>query len=217
MASHSWKDFTSGEALALDLIRDIERHKVENVGAAIRAIRAKATNSLPRPEQAVSALTESIVRGDDVSSKLGEAVLSLWPNTPTTILQELTSWAPEDTESLVFKRRKRRAISKAKKVLVHMFAGDSRRQIEKLGAACGYEVISIGEEEDLTSTQTYGFLLRKAAEGALDALWCAPPCGTNSLCRFVQPGPRPLRGIWEYEVGTTGPQRVRIIQGAQSG
>ena len=79
-------------------------------------------------------------------------------------------------------------------LLVHMFAGESRKEVERLGKAKGYEVISIGEGEDIASPQTSGYLLRLAACGKVDVWWGAPPCSTNCLCRFVQPGPRPLRG-----------------------
>ena len=96
--------------------------------------------------------------------------------------------------ALVFNRRKRRTISRAKKVLVHLFAGDSRKEIERIARARGYEVISVGEKEDINSPQTFGYLLQRAALGELDALWSAPPCSTNSLCRFIPPRPQPLRG-----------------------
>ena len=121
-------------------------------------------------------------------------MLSLWPDIPHDLLQDLTAWSRVDAASVTFNRRKRRAVEKARKVLVHLCAGESRREIERLAQAKGYEVISVGEAEDLTSPQTYGYLLQKAAEGKLDTIWSAPPCGTNTLCRYIQPGPRPMRG-----------------------
>ena len=130
----------------------------------------------------------------DVASCLGETALSLWPEISRDLLQEMTSWAEAENSVLVLNRRKRRSIEKAKRLMMHLFAGDSRQSIEKLGASKDYEVISIGQEEDITSPQTFGFLLKLAARGDVDVIWAAPPCGTNSLCRFIQPRPRPLRG-----------------------
>ena len=77
--------------------------------------------------------------------------------------------------------------------MLHLFAGDSRKEIERKAQQHGFEVLSIGESEDVMSGQTFRYLLSQAASGRFDAIWAAPPCGTNTLCRFVEPGPPPLR------------------------
>ena len=182
------------EDLALELIEEIEQHRMSGVSAAVRAIRAKDSGDLTDPTKAISNLTQAVLREDDVSVCLGEAVLALWPQTPHGLLQDLTAWSEVDAASVTFNRRTRRAVDKAEKVLLHLCAGESRREIERIGTQKGYTVLSVGESEDLTSPQTYGYLLKKAAEGKVTAKWAAPPCGTNTLCRFIQPGPRPLRG-----------------------
>ena len=182
------------EELALSLIEEVERHRVGAVEAALKAMRRQEELLLPEPKEAIVALTDAVIWDHEVPNRLGETALSLWPGIPRDLLQELTSWAEVDNSVLTLNRRKRRAVGKAKRVMLHLFAGDSRRTIEKLGTSKGYEVVSIGQEEDITSPQTFGYLMRIAAEGDVDVIWAAPPCGTNSLCRFIQPGPRPLRG-----------------------
>ena len=150
------------------------------------------------------------------AARLGEAVLALWPKVPKALLGELTAWPQADTKALPINRRKRKAISKAKKVLLHLFAGDSRREIERRASDKGFEVLSIGEQEDITAGQTFRYVLQLAAEGQLDSIWAAPPCGTNSLCRFLQPGPPPLRGRngesrWGLSgLSVTDQQKVRV-------
>ena len=182
------------ETLALELIGEIEQYRMNTVGAAVRAIQAHERGTLPSPKQAITVLTEAILTGSEVPVRMGEAILALWPSTPKGILQDFMNWVKVDSESLVYNRRKRRAVNKASKLLLHLCAGDSRKEIERLGEQYGYEVISVGEGEDLCSPQTYGYLLGLAAEGRVDATWGAPPCGTNTLCRFFPPGPRPIRG-----------------------
>ena len=176
------------EQLALHLIDEVEKYQVEIMGAAVKAIQ-------PSTADAVAALTRALLQDQEVAPSLGEAVLALWPQVPNDgLLQDLTSWSKQDSGSLYFNRRKRRAVEKAKKVMVHLFAGDSRKEVERLGQAKKYEVLSVGAEEDITFSQTFGYPARLAAAGKVDVWWGAPPCGTNTLCRFIQPGPRPLRG-----------------------
>ena len=181
------------EELALSLIQDIEHFKVKHVSAAIRAIEARDSQRLPPPQQAIQALVDAVLKNQEVAGHIGETILSLWPGVPNSMLHELTTWVEYDSNLVVFNRRKRRAIQRASKVLLHLCAGDSRREIEKQGSSKGFQVVSVGESEDLRSPQTFGYLLRQAAAGRLDAIWGAPPCGSNSLCRFITPGPRPVR------------------------
>ena len=58
------------ERLALELIDEIEQHRMASVGAAVRAIHAKQTGSLDCPEQAIASLTEAILREDEVPLNL---------------------------------------------------------------------------------------------------------------------------------------------------
>ena len=125
------------ERLALDLIDEVERHRVGAVEAAIKAIQRSEAMRLPRPEDAICELTEAVIWDQDVASCLGETALSLWPEIPRDLLQEMTSWAEADNSVLVLNRRKRRSIEKAKRLTIHLFAGDSRKSIEKLGASKG--------------------------------------------------------------------------------
>ena len=182
------------EDLALELIKEIEAQRMQSVGAAIKAIQAQQTQELPCPEQAIANLVSSIERDFEVGPRIGEAVLALWPQLPKTLLGELTAWPQGDNKALPINRRKRRALGKANRTLLHLFAGDSRKEIEKKGSERGFEVLSIGEQEDIMAGQTFKYLLEQAAAGRWDAIWAAPPCGTNTLCRFIQPGPPPLRG-----------------------
>ena len=75
------------------------------------------------------------------------------------------NWAKQNMSVLVFNRRRRLAISRAKRVLVHLSAGDSRKEIERVARARGFEVISVGEKEDTNSPQTFDYLLQRAALG----------------------------------------------------
>ena len=182
------------EQLALELIDEVERYRIDTVVAATKALHARDAKLLPPPEEAISDLTQALICDHGVPEALGQAVMSLWPRTPDGILQDLTCWSQRDNGSLVSNRRKRRAVDRAKKVQNHLFAGESRKEVERRGAAKGYEVISVGVEEDITSPQTFACLARLAAFGKVDVWLGAPPCGTNSLCRFIRPGPRPLCG-----------------------
>ena len=182
------------EAMALELIEEIEAQRIQSVGAAVKAIQAMEDRELPTSKQALANLVSAIERDLEVAPRLGEAVLATWPEIPKPLLRELVAWPKEDTQALPINRRKRKAVAKAKKVLLHLFAGESRKDIEKKGRERGYEVLSIGESEDILAGQTFRYILELAANGKLDAIWAAPPCGTNSLCRFIQPGQPPLRG-----------------------
>ena len=101
---------------------------------------------------------------------MSQCALGVWPQTPHGLLQDLTAWSEVDAASVTFNRRTRRAVDKAEKVLLHLCAGESRREIERIGTQKGYTVLSVGESEDLTSPQTYGYLLKKAAEGKVTAI-----------------------------------------------
>ena len=111
-----------------------------------------------------------------------------------TIAQGSVAWPQQDSQALPINRRKRRAIDKALNVLLHLFAGDSRKEVERKASGKRFEVLSIGETENVSAGQTFRYLLQQAAEGRWDAIWAAPPCGTNTLCRYIQPRLPPLRG-----------------------
>ena len=143
-------------------------------------------------------------------------MLSLWPEIPNAILQDLVAWASQDSTTLVFNRRKRRAVSKAKGVLIHLFAGESRKEIETHARAKGYEVVSVGLQEDFASIQTFVYVLHLAAQGVVDIIFAAPPGGTNSVSRFIQPGPKLLRtregtSRWGL-VGLSPAEQVKVKQ-----
>ena len=86
------------KTLALELIEEVERFRVEAVGAASKAIRARQNGTLPGPQAAVTALTQAIIREQGVALSLREAVIALWPRVPDELLQDLveTGLGPRD-------------------------------------------------------------------------------------------------------------------------
>ena len=75
-------DISSGcprvdESLALELVEEIERHKMSTIGAAVRAIRARQSHTLPEPELAVADLCDAVLRDCEVPAHLAQAVLAL--------------------------------------------------------------------------------------------------------------------------------------------
>ena len=84
-------------------------------GAAVKALQALEGDELPEPQQALRNLS-AVERDREVSVRLGEAVLSLWPEVPRTLLGELAAWSSEDNRALALNRRKRKSVDKASNI-----------------------------------------------------------------------------------------------------
>ena len=101
-------------------------------------------------------------------------------------------------------RRKRRRLSRAKNVVLHVFSGDNPQYWERAFSTSTTEVLCVdlldGHRANLLDRYTYGFLLAIAASGRLRALLGGPPCRTISALRSQDDGgPGILRSEeWPY-------------------
>ena len=103
-----------------------------------------------------------------------------------------------NADRLPWNRRKRRAIEKAKFVVVHLYSGDNEKTWKQLERQSnGVEVIQV--ELKKGADMRNNDLEELARAGRIDQVLAGPPCRTVSMCRFrsvaqADRGPQPLRG-----------------------
>ena len=174
-------------SIALDLIREVERSKVLSQQKLARLTSSHATFE--------DALSQLPVSGEEMVAWFRTIV----PSIPDRLLPELA--VPACKQARPFNRRRRRALLKAKNVVIHLCPGGSRGMFEELPFQQGWDVVEIDVEEDLHDPTVFGFLLLLAARGIVRALVGGPPCRTFSALRHRDQGPEPVRGTGEESWG----------------
>ena len=71
----------------------------------------------------------------------------------------------------------------------HVFAGESRESFTKSPQDLNLEHFSVDVNQDLCSSETYGFLLTLAFRAALRVPIGGPPCRTYTVYRHIPAGP----------------------------
>ncbi|CAE7485385.1 UVR8, partial [Symbiodinium necroappetens] len=118
--------------------------------------------------------------------------LALWfkgivPSVPARLLPTLAI-AP-CKKAAPWNRRRRRTLSRAKHLIIHLFPGQSRGLFRSLTQAnLGWDVLEVDIEEDLLREDTFGFLLHLAQTGRVRAVIGGPPCRTFSALHHLSSG-----------------------------
>ena len=114
-----------------------------------------------------------------------------FPEVPGPILERVIPTFHEriDASNANLNRRTRRRIQKAKKVLVHLFAGS---QTWKMAPDEAILEVERSKGRDLLSEPLYEYLFRLALQGKIDGIIGGPPCTTFSRARSRSSGPRVL-------------------------
>ena len=134
--------------------------------------------------------------------------LALWfkgivPSVPARLLPTLAV-AP-CKKAAPWNRRRRRTLSRAKHLIIHLFPGQSRGLFRSLTQAnLGWDVLEVDVEEDLLREDTFGFLLHLAQTGRVRAVIGGPPCRTFSALHHLNSGPPPVRGVGDDAWGLPG-------------
>ena len=147
---------------------------------------------------------------DDVyrEENLEEELLTWWsqrfPEVPARIFRYMTEEHDFGGGALPWNRRQRRRLLAAKRVVLHLFAGEKADEWEEL-KKYDCEVITLdimhNKSQDLHNPVLWAFLMRLARQGTLAAIIGGPPCRTVSRLRFRRPGPRPLRDRGAHRFG----------------
>ena len=118
----------------------------------------------------------------DLELALTVKLQHLFPNLPEEIMAKLVprleSVNMQNSGAMVpWNRRKRRLLSKAKSVILHVFSGDNPQFWERALSTSTTEVLCVdlldGHRADLLDRHVYGFLLTIAASGRLRVMLVA--------------------------------------------
>ena len=85
---------------------------------------------------------------------------------------------------------------------MHLYSGDDTKTWEKIEKKSnGTVVIQVEFKKgaDMRCNDLMSYLQDLARRGKIDLLLAGPPCRTVSICRFRQPGPKPLRSRYGPE------------------
>ena len=126
----------------------------------------------------------------------------MFPEVPSYLIENVACHGQWNADRSPWNRSKRRAIEKAKFVVLHLYSGDDDKiwkQLER--QSNGVEVIQVELKKgaDMRNNDLMAYLEELARAGRIDQVLAGPPCRTVSMCRFrsvaqADRGPRPLRG-----------------------
>ena len=145
----------------------------------------------------------------DLELALTVKLQHLFPNLPEEIMTKLVPRLEavhlENFGSLLpWNRRKRRRLSKAKHIIVHVFSGEDSQFWERQLNTSTTKVLCVDLQDsckaNLMDRHVFGYLLMLAASGRLRVLLGGPPCRTVSALRSQgDGGPGILRSEdWPY-------------------
>ena len=133
-----------------------------------------------------------------------KALKQLCPEAPDRVLARVPPWATEFTgEQLPFNRRMRRAVEKARKVVIHVYSGDTKSKDLRMAADVAVLSVDLKHGANMLNDATYSYLLGLIANGKVDAIVGGPPCPTVSRLR-------------DRASQDGGPRRLRAREGPQS-
>jgi hypothetical protein len=93
---------------------------------------------------------------------------------------------------LPWNRHKRRRLLRAKKIILHIFAGPDSKYWEKQCASADTEILCVdiggSHPANLHDKNVYGFLLALCASGRVRAIVGGPPCRTLTALRYQDDG-----------------------------
>ena len=167
------------------------------MAASIGRVRRAVLATAMQPKSELSArLVEAITGGSNIGPVIGVWLAAHYPEVPASVIETIAVGSDGDTSQCPWNRRKRRSCLK-RGAFLRLFAGRSRDRVFRQ-AVEPYELLEIDIGEDITSANTWSFVLLLAASKKLHGILGGPPCRTQSLCRHFAPGPRPLRapGHW---------------------
>ena len=158
------------------LIEQLERH-----GQAAYARMAMAKAILKNPEILGEVATE------DPSLLLAVMLKKEFPQLPEDIVNLVVPHSKQtDGEALPWNRRQRRAISRSRRIALHLFSGPdvkTWKQLERNGTMVLCIDKILNPKMDLLDDNLMIFLLQLAASGKLAAILGGPPCRTISADR----------------------------------
>ena len=139
----------------------------------------------------------------------------MFPEVPACLIENVACDGQWNADRLPWNRRKRRAIEKAKFVVLHLYSGNDDKTWKQLERQShGVEVIQVELKKgaDMRNNDLMAYLEELARAGRIHQVLAGPPCRTVSMCRFrsvaqADRGPRPLRG--RYGQLRFGPMQSR--------
>ncbi|CAE7253843.1 RE1 [Symbiodinium sp. CCMP2592] len=162
------------ESLALKLIQDAEEAVKQKVVFALRAVQILQESSHLEVDEVLGKLVVAIHTGVEVAAHLGATARAMWPNLDEDLVQDLQRWPRQDSNAVMWNRRKRRAVVKTGGVLIQIGKCKEERAIKQYGAALGWEILQVTEQ--LTDPHDFRYLLEVVTSGKVRGI-IAGDCG----------------------------------------
>ena len=183
------------EQKALELIGEYEAFVQREESRCARL------HCIMRDLEALSAedLASMIVKRDIHADAAMQALLKrIFPEISEEVMsQAVISLQDQEGETHAWNRRMRRRCDKADGILIHLFRGNNKRALEGLAERSKVAVLPLDKAEDLSSDNTFRYLVQQASKGRVKGLVASPPYRTFALCRYLSGsesnGLRPLR------------------------
>ena len=126
------------------------------------------------------------------------ALTSMFPTTPHRILEGVPGEKEWDPEQIPINRKRRRQISKAKRIIIDMFSGNHEQRWKRLETMDTVVVsIDILKGLNVMDPHVSGWIDSLIDTGKVVLWMSGPPCRSVSACRQrgeEDGGPQPLRG-----------------------
>ena len=160
----------------------------------------KLMNEVEEAEESRMALRKVLLGQQQPQNTKEEAVRrvqQLFPQVPISVLEKIPGKTNWEGQNLPFNRRRRRQISQAKTIVIHLFAGqEDPRWAELQKDNLVILNLDVLHGCNLMDNDLAGFLEDLVQQGKVDLWLAGPPCRTVSWLRHKggDSGPPPLRG-----------------------
>ena len=167
---------------AYELIRDIEGHRLQQLAHQLEARRLSVAVEGVGIRDVLGKLVQAFHDGDRVEPWIQVLITKVWPEAPEEVLSLTWTCCPENNHGVPYNRRQRKRFERAQALVLNLFAGATRKPIDRACVDGKAEQVPVDQEHDLLAPATFWYLLRLCSTGKVRAILAKPPCSTYSQC-----------------------------------
>ena len=164
---------------AYELVKDIEDHRLHQLAHQIEARRLAVSAEGIGIRDVLAKLVQAFRDGNQVEPWIQVLVAKVWPGAPEEVLNLTWTCRPENNHGVPYNRSQRKRHERAQALVLNMFAGATRKPIDRACVDGRAEQVPVDQEHDLLAPATFWYLLRLCSIGKVRAILAKPPC---SIC-----------------------------------
>ena len=150
---------------AYELIRDIEGHRLQQLAHQLEARRLSVAVEGVGVRDVLGKLVQAFRTGIRVEPWIQVLITKVWPEAPEEVLNLTWTCCPENNHGVPYNRRQRKRFERAQALVLNLFAGATRKPIDRACVDGKAEQVPVDQEHDLLAPATFWYLLRLCSTG----------------------------------------------------